>query len=164
MLLVDLAPLNFGSLFFDKTVDCIDYPLANHNRARTLQGILESNGSRALAVIIAVFAFVFKKGYITIEVVYKENPQETSDDQTIAFPFLTKTKIFSNPVSINNSKIKKLLTILLLKRALQMIQTLNPKSNLKQPEQKTAISYETSPVHSLTRKMSRNNIKKANLA
>jgi hypothetical protein len=37
----------------------------------------------AIALIIAVFAFAFKKGYITIEVVDEENPQENSDDYTI---------------------------------------------------------------------------------
>jgi hypothetical protein len=37
----------------------------------------------AVATLIAVFALAFKKGYITIEVVDEENPQETQDDYTI---------------------------------------------------------------------------------
>ena len=37
----------------------------------------------SVAVIIAVFAFAFKKGCITIELADEENPQETSDDYTI---------------------------------------------------------------------------------
>jgi hypothetical protein len=36
-----------------------------------------------MALIIASFALVFKKGYISIEVVDEENPQETQDDYTI---------------------------------------------------------------------------------
>jgi hypothetical protein len=36
----------------------------------------------AAIAVIAVFAFAFKKGYITIEVVDEENPQENSDDYT----------------------------------------------------------------------------------
>ena len=37
----------------------------------------------AVATLIAVFALAFKKGYITIETVDEENPEETSDDYTI---------------------------------------------------------------------------------
>jgi hypothetical protein len=37
----------------------------------------------AIVIIVAVFALAFKKGYITIEVVDEENPQETQDDYTI---------------------------------------------------------------------------------
>jgi hypothetical protein len=37
----------------------------------------------AVATLIAVFALAFKKGYITIEVVDEENPQENQDDYTI---------------------------------------------------------------------------------
>jgi hypothetical protein len=36
----------------------------------------------AAIAVIAVFAFAFKKGYITIEVVDEEKPQEASDDYT----------------------------------------------------------------------------------
>jgi hypothetical protein len=37
----------------------------------------------AIAILVAVFALAFKKGYITIEVVEEEKPQEASDDYTI---------------------------------------------------------------------------------
>jgi hypothetical protein len=34
-------------------------------------------------LLVAVFVLAFKKGYIKIEVVDEENPQEASDDYTI---------------------------------------------------------------------------------
>jgi hypothetical protein len=37
----------------------------------------------AIVALVAVFALAFKKGYITIEPVDEENPQETQDDYTI---------------------------------------------------------------------------------
>jgi hypothetical protein len=35
-----------------------------------------------VAVLVFLFALAFKKGYIKIEVVDEENPQETQDDYT----------------------------------------------------------------------------------